>query len=178
MAAKVGRLWGKEMRATLQVQKHRDRQTDNERQDRLTMMLDIPSVTAAPRINFSLPDLKSVMALVPWSGLSSILWVSGPFLPSVKLCESNWVSFLNVPLPFSHAPSEEGHWSSTQKWEMIGLDQQNTAFQIPATACNLGQERKVCPRRVAHFWGENYLRASMFHMTFNLRVNLLALNWF
>lgn len=29
MAAKVGRLWGKEMRATLQVQKHRDRQTDN-----------------------------------------------------------------------------------------------------------------------------------------------------
>lgn len=65
MAAKVGRLWGKEMRATLQVQKHRDRQTDNERQDRLTMMLDIPSVTAAPRINFSLPDLKSVMALVP-----------------------------------------------------------------------------------------------------------------
>ena len=170
MAAKVGRLWGKEMRATLQVQKHRDR---------LTMVLDIPSVTTAPRINFSLSQIWNQS----WLWRHGQVWAlfsgfQGAFLPSVKLCESNWVSFLNVPLPFSHAPSEEGHWSSTQKWEMIGLDQQNTAFQIPATACNLGQERKMWPRRVAHFWGENYLRASMFHMTLNLPVNLHALHWF
>lgn len=93
----------------------------NTQMDRLTMMLIIPSVTTAPRIN-SLLNLKSVMTLAPWSGLSFVLWV-----PSYLVWdyESNWVSFMNVPLPSSHVPHEGGHCSSTQKWEMIGLDQQN-----------------------------------------------------
>ena len=54
MAARCGILWGKELRAALEVQKHRDGQTD------LTMALDTPSVTTKSFLN-----LNSVMELAP-----------------------------------------------------------------------------------------------------------------
>lgn len=136
----------------------------------ISSMVTAPSTTLARIFNHLWLWLsRQVQALL--SGLH------GSFLPSVKLCESAWVSFKNFPSPFFCAPDKRGQHSSSQKWRdgKYGWINKAGPFGYPAVPWNLGRERKVWPRTVAHFGGGNYPKASML---LNLLCKEHFVHWF